>query len=384
VGKGRITIKNGRTVNSILPYAQAILYTLIELMPSSYQRLSLQASLAMFFEPSTGAKLPEHGVLRSPSALSRFLNEYGWPTMAVIRATRQEIRKQLKRNAFIGRRPHLQVIIDLTTLEKRGKFKAFSNMIQVLNGKRGMHLVVMYLVVGEIRMPWAFRPWRGKDTTTPAQLGLKLLRTLPRELKQRFQVQVLADTGFSSVEFLEGVRKQGFHALVGMPKNRLLTNGRPLKTIGKKGQLVQFEDLSFPVYAAWFYLHRDGKLEKRFVISTRRLKGNTITWWGRRRWAIEGFFKTAKYQFWLANFGQQTLLGVYRWLILSLISFLLVHWVHLSTNSFQPPAWRTACALALSLLLPQVSVTLLLHEVERKRELLASLGLRLELVSLVT
>lgn len=283
-----------------------------------------------------------------------------------------------------GRRPHLQILIDLTTLEKRGKFKALAHLIQVLNGKRGLQLVVMYLVVGELRLPWAFRPWRGKDTTTPAQLGLKLLRTLPQELRVRFRVQVLADTGFSSVEFLEGVRKQGYHAIVGMPKNRLLTNGKPLKTITRKGQLVKLQDLTFEVSAAWFYLHRDGKLEKRFVISTRRLKGNTITWWGRRRWAIEGFFKTAKYQFWLAQFGQQTLLGVYRWLILSLISFILVHWIHLSTNSPQPPIWRTACELALSLLLPHISVELLLQEVDRKRDLLASQGLRLELFSLIT
>lgn len=382
--KGVEQTKNGRTVNSILPYAQVILYTLLELMPSSYQRLSLQASLAMFFEPSTGAKLPEYSAIKSPSALSRFLNEYGWPTLGVIRATRKEIRKQLMRQVHRGRRPQLQVIIDLTTLEKRGKFKAFANLIQVLNGKRGLHLVVMYLVVGDLRIPWAFRPWRGKGTTTPSQIGLKLLRTLPRQIRRRFRVQVLADTGFSSVEFLESVRQQGFHAIVGMPKNRLLTNGRPLKTIGKKGQLVQLENLSFPVSAAWFYLHRDGKLEKRFVISTRRLKGNTITWWGRRRWAIEGFFKTAKYQFWLANFGQQTLLGVYRWLILSLISFVLVHWVYLSTASPQPPDWRNVSELALSLLLPQISVSLLLCEVERKRELLASLGLRLELVNLTS
>jgi hypothetical protein len=381
--KGVEQIIDGRTVNSILPYAQIIMYTLLELMPSPYQRLSLQASLAMFFEPATGAKLPDACVIKSPSAVSRFLNEYDWPTLAVMRAARQEIRKQLMKCAFKGRRPQLQVIIDLTTLEKRGKFKAFAHLIQVLNGKRGLHLVVMYLVVGELRIPWAFRPWRGRDTTTPAQLGLKLLRTLPKQLRQRFRVQVLADTGFSSVEFLEGVRKQGFHAIVGMPKNRLLTNGKPLKTIAHKGQLVQLQDLPFPVYAAWFYLHRDGKLEQRFVISTRRLKGNTITWWGRRRWAIEGFFKTAKHQFWLANFGQQTLLGVYRWLILSLISFVLVYWVHLSTHSPHPPVWRTASELALSLLLPQISVSLLLREVERKRELLASLGLRLELVTLV-
>ena len=111
----------------------------------------------------------------------------------------------------------------------------------------------MYLVVGELRLPWAFRPWRGKDTTTPAQLGLKLLRTLPQELRVRFRVQVLADTGFSSVEFLAGVRKQGYHAIVGMPKNRLLTNGKALKTITRKGQLVKLQDLTFEVSAAWFY-----------------------------------------------------------------------------------------------------------------------------------
>jgi hypothetical protein len=34
-----------------------------------------------------------------------------------------------------------------------------------------------------------------------------------------------------------------------------------------------------------------------------------MTWWGRRRWAIEGFFKTAKHRFGLHRFGQQTLLG---------------------------------------------------------------------------
>jgi hypothetical protein len=64
-------------MNSILPHAQAILYTLIGLMPSSDRRLSLQASLAMFFEPSTGAKLPEHSVIRSgiPSVAGKRHND---------------------------------------------------------------------------------------------------------------------------------------------------------------------------------------------------------------------------------------------------------------------------------------------------------------------
>ena len=134
--------------------------------------------------------------------------------------------------------------------------------------------------------------------------------------------------------------------------------------------------------ASWFYLQRNGKLEKRFVISTRLLKGSTITWWGRRRWAIEGFFKTAKYQFGLASFGQQTLLGVYRWLILSFISFVLTHWVYLSFSAGNLPNWKAAALLTLQQLLPKTAVSLLLIEIARNRELLASQGLALELVSI--
>jgi len=369
-------------VNTILPCAQALLYTLMGLMPSPYQLLSLQAVLTMFWEPQR-VGLPEQCVIKSPAALSRFFNEYGWPTRSVIRATRKQVLKELLKYAPIGKRPHLQVIIDLTTLEKRGKFKAFEWLIHILNGKRGLHIVVMYLVVGGWRVPWAFRPWRGKETVTPAQLGLKLLRTLPKRLTHRFRVLVLADTGFSSVEFINGIEKlRDFQAIVGIPKNRLMANGKAIETITKKGQQVQIQRFEKMVTASWFYLERNGKLEKRFVISTRVLKGSTITWWGRRRWAIEGFFKTAKYQFGLASFGQQTLLGVYRWLILSFISFVLTHWVYLSFTSVDSPDWKKAALLTLQQLLPKTAVNLLLIEIESKRELLASQGLSFELVSI--
>ncbi len=43
------------------------------------------------------------------------------------------------------------------------------------------------------------------------------------------------------------------------------------------------------------------------VLSTKALKGSTINWWGRRRWAIEGFFKTAKHRFGLHRFGESAL-----------------------------------------------------------------------------
>jgi hypothetical protein len=55
--------------------------------------------------------------------------------------------------------------------------------------------------------------------------------------------------------------------------------------------------LKFPVCVSWYYLKRDnGKKETRFVLSTKPLKATTITWWGRRRWQIEGWFKTAKHR----------------------------------------------------------------------------------------
>ncbi len=74
------------------------------------------------------------------------------------------------------------MIIDVTTLEKFGKFKEFLDLISVYNGKRGLHLVVVYLVECQWRVPWSFRVWRGKGTSSPAQLALKLVKCLPKKL----------------------------------------------------------------------------------------------------------------------------------------------------------------------------------------------------------
>lgn len=40
----------------------------------------------------------------------------------------------------------MQVILDMTTREKVGKFKGLGKLIRVYNGKRGLHLVVLYIV----------------------------------------------------------------------------------------------------------------------------------------------------------------------------------------------------------------------------------------------
>ena len=156
-------------------------YTLLSLMPSVYQQENLETMLGLFLE-AQGYPLPQHSKSKSPSALSRFLNVYDWSTRNVIRTARNRVIKEILSERTLGRKPFLQVIIDLTTLEKFGKFKGFENLIRVYNGKRGLHLVVVYLVVGRWRIPWSFRVWRGKGTSSPAQLGLKLVKCLPKKL----------------------------------------------------------------------------------------------------------------------------------------------------------------------------------------------------------
>ncbi len=296
-------------METILAHAQTLIYTLVSLMPSQYQKDSLQTMLGLFLE-AQGHPLPQHSKAKSASALSRFLNIYPWSTRRVIRTTRQMAVKQILSQCPKGRKPCLQVIIDLTTLPKRGKFKAFDQLVRVYDGKRGLHIVVLYLVVGRWRIPWSFRVWRGKDSPSPAHLGLKLIKGLPKALTKHFQVMILVDTAYVRVEFLHGIRKLKYHAIAGVRCDRKLQDGRSLAFLCKRGQQVRLVGLKFPVSVSWYYLKRDnGKLEKRFVLSTKPLKGSTITWWGKRRWQIEGWFKTAKHRFGLHRFGQGTMSG---------------------------------------------------------------------------
>jgi hypothetical protein len=366
-------------MEAILAHAQKLVYTLLSLMPSQYQRDNLQAMLGLFLE-AQGRPLPQYSKAKSASALSRFLNIYSWSTRKLIRTTRDYVLQQILSDCPKGRRPMLQVIIDLTTLEKYGKFKPFEHLISVYNGKRGLHLVVLYLVVGWWRVPWSFRVWRGKDTPSPAHLGLKLVKCLPQALTKRYQVMILVDTAFGTVDFLHGIRKLKYHAIAGVRCDRQLIDGRSVCDLHKRGQQVRLVGFKFPVFVSWYYLKRDnGQLEKRFVLSTKQLKGSTITWWGRRRWQIEGWFKTAKHRFGLQRFGQGTLLGVYRWLVLSLIAYLLAHWAYLSTATADLPDWGQAAQLALQAILPQLLVFLFLLELERMPPLALSYGIYIQL-----
>ena len=366
----------------MLANAQDLVYTLQELMPTKYQKENLEAMLGLFLQ-AQGHPLPEHSKTKSASALSRFLNINPWSTREMIRIVRNQVLEVVLKALYEsgrGRRPFLQVIVDLTTLEKRGKFDEFDHLISVYNGKRGLHLVVLYLVVGKWRIPWSFRVWRGKGTLSQAQLGLKLIKGLPKLLTKHFQVMILADTAFGSIEFLHGVRKLKYHVITGLSISRKLVDGRVLRHLHKQGQQVHLVGLDFPVTVAWYYLKREnGRVEKRFVLSTKPLKASTIKWWGKRRWQIEGWFKTAKHRFGLHRFGQSSLLGMYRWLILSLLAYFIVHWTYLSTQLPLPPDWGEAAQTALESFFCSQVVSLLLLDINRLTLLARSCGFDIQI-----
>ena len=361
-------------METILQHAQGLVYSLLCLMPSTYQKASLNGLLGLFLT-AQGYALPEHTQVKSASSLSRFLNHYTWSTRRVIQTTRQAVLQQITSHA-----PHhsipVRILIDLTTLEKSGFWhlstptddpNAPDPWVRVLNGKRGLHLVVLYLVVGEWRVAWSFRVWRGKGHPSPTHLACKLLATVPKSLVKDRTVIVQADTEFGTIEFLNAVRQRDWRPILGMRGNRHLQDGRCLKDLyrhAKRGLQVYLKGIDYPLTVSWFWLKRaEGKRELRFVVSTHPYSGAYLVRLGRKRWVIEGFFKTAKHQFGLHCFGQSTKLGVYRWLILSLIAYLLAHWID---QWSWPPVldWKAASRLALETLFPSIVWFQLLKQIQ--------------------
>lgn len=127
---------------------------------------------------------------------------------------------------------------------------------------------------------------------------------------------------------------------------------------------------------SWYYFKRsDGKLEKRYILCTKALKGSTITRWIRRRCAIEGVSKQQSTALVFIDLAGQTLLGVYKWLILFLIAYLLAHWIYLYSSASSLPNWGEAAQPALELLLPQMALLPLSAEIQRLQPLAKRYGI---------
>lgn len=252
---------------------------------------------------------------KSPSAISRFVNHYAWSLRTLVRAMRHHALDafQSYQGGRRGRRPIIEIIVDMTSIVKEGEFALLDGWIHTLHRVRGLHLVVLYLCCGDLRLPWGFRIWRGKGTPSPNDLALSLIRHLPVEILARSrQLHVLADSGFSSMALLSGLDGLGVKFTVGMRKKRLTLQGQALHEITGQNRRVELQGLAgLELWVSWIWLpaRKQEAREQRFLITNQRRSAQTVRNSGRRRWKIEALFKTLKSRFALGKFGQKRKLG---------------------------------------------------------------------------
>jgi len=238
-------------------------------------------------------------------------------------------------------------MVDLTSIEKQGKCRAFAHWLHYYHECYGLHLVVLYLCCGQSRIPWSVAIFRGKGTTSPAQLVIRLIRQLPQQLRRHYFVQVLADGGFASAPFLRAVRQMGLAALVGVGCDRQLKDGREVRHLHRRGQQVYLKNFESPVWISWCYQKQpNGIYRQRYVLSTRPLSAASMTRLGALRWRIEAFFKTMKQRFSANRFTFRRLRAVLRWFFICWLAFLLSHWVALTQPTSRPLNWRVAAHTA--------------------------------------
>jgi len=132
--------------------------------------------------------------------------------------------------------------------------------------------------------------------------------------------------------------------LFSVPLRPEIEDGRSVAQLYKRGQQVQLFGLKFPCIC--LVLSSVMMAGAKTRLSSPPKQGSTMTCRSSPL-GIEEFFKTAKHRFGLHRFGQQTLLGVHRWLVLSLTAYLLAHWAHLHAGG--KPDWGEAAHSALEL-----------------------------------
>ncbi|WP_019587759.1 hypothetical protein [Deinococcus apachensis] len=122
---------------------------------------------------------------------------------------------------------------------------------------------MLYLCCGELRLPWAFQVSRGKGTTSPAQLALPLLRTVPATLlKGNRRPRLHADGGFESAEFVWGMLSRGLDIVVGVRCTQKLEGGQQIRDLMVRGSLVKPTGLDQAMCVSWVWLSHNKEPEQ--------------------------------------------------------------------------------------------------------------------------
>ena len=225
-----------------------------------------------------------------------------------------------------GRRPPLYLRVDLTSIEKAGSLLPF---IRLFNKVKGIHIVVLHVSFGRISFAVGYRIFDAKKKLTPIELALDLLKDWLPRCWGGWDVRLTADSGFMSQAFLEQTRKIGFnHVSVGGKNNFVLSDGRHLENC-VKGECIELRTMKgLKLWVSWVDLPRLEKgveVKKRFfVLSTAKGTARTLIRVHSKRWLIESFFKSVKYDFGLNETRLRTEQGIRGWLFMSLLAYAIV------------------------------------------------------------
>ena len=115
-----------------------------------------------------------------PDQVPRFLHSYPWPTRLAGQEAETTPHLARRRRGLGAPGPG-----------HPGKARPLSPPAALLFGKWGLHLVALYLVYGDLRVPWVYRLWRGEGGKSLALLALRLLAALPPWRRKAFGVRVV-------------------------------------------------------------------------------------------------------------------------------------------------------------------------------------------------
>jgi hypothetical protein len=211
--------------------AQPLLSAILALLPSPHPRDSLKAPRFLLLQGHGKARPPP-----SPASCIAAPGPPAWPG----RKRKQPCTWPGEAQALGGPGPG-----------HPGKARPLSPPAALLFGKWGLHLVALYLVHGDLRVPWVYRLWRGKGGKSLFLLALRLLAALPPWRRKAFRVRVVADAAFGTLRFLTGVRGMGLEAVVGMRRDRRTREGQRLLKLRRQGSKV-YRGLAFAVWVSGY------------------------------------------------------------------------------------------------------------------------------------
>mgnify|MGYP003731225355 CR=1 FL=1 len=179
---------------------------------------------------------------RARSTLNDFFIRSPWPAPEILRSAAMAAMNRMN----LQRGERIQVILDASQKAKRGTRMDALGWVREAGSKewrRGHRFLLCYLRVRGVMIPWAVdlclsRKFLDSDASRPLrerlpgirfralnEMAADIIRALPSEWRERYDVVVLLDSGFCNETVCGAVRAQGFRFIVAAQASRVLVKG---------------------------------------------------------------------------------------------------------------------------------------------------------------